>query len=145
MDIVLGKIADEKNKLNKTVYDTVTYSGTLKQETSIIKPSVIIEASNLSGYNYMYIAEFGRYYFITDIINVRNGLWKINATVDVLMSFKSSIESCPIILANTETTDKESYMMGEMWKTLVKSKTDIISFPNGLNNTGEYILITSGG
>lgn len=145
MDIVLGKIADEKNKLNKTVYDTVTYSGTLKQETSIIKPSVIIEASNLSSYNYMYIADFGRYYFITDIISVRNGLWKINATVDVLMSFKISIESCPIILANTETTDKESYMMGEMWKTLVKSKTDIISFPNGLNNTGEYILITSGG
>lgn len=145
MDIVLGMIADEKNKLNKTVYDTVTYSGTLKQETSIIKPSVIIEASNLSGYNYMYIAEFGRYYFITDIVAVRNGLWRINATVDVLMSFKSAIESCPIILANTETTNTESYLMGEMWKTLVKSKTDIINFPSGLNSSGEYVLITSGG
>lgn len=145
MDIVLGKIADEKNKLNKTVYDAVIYSGTLKQETSVIRPSVIIEASNLSVYNYMYISEFGRYYFITDIVSIKNGLWRISGVVDVLMSFKSAIESCPIILSNTEITANEPYMMGEIWKTLVKSKTDIINFSSGLNSTGEYILITSGG
>ena len=145
MDIVLGKIADERNKLNKTVYDAIAYSGTLKQETSVIKPNVIIEASNLSDYNYMYIAEFGRYYFITDIVSIRNGLWRISGSVDVLMSFKDAIESCPIILSHTESVLTETYMMGDMWKNLVKTKTDIISFPSGLNNTGEFILITSGG
>lgn len=145
MDIILGVIHDEKNKLNKTVNSAVTYTGTLKEETSVIKPSVIIEASNLSNYNYMYIADFGRYYFITDIVSIKNGLWRVNAVVDVLMSFKSAIEDCPIILKQTETTNSESYMFGDMWKTLVKSKTDIINFSSGLNSTGEYILITSGG
>jgi hypothetical protein len=145
MDIILGKIADEKNKLNKTVYDAVTYSGAFKQETSIIKPVVVIEAENLSQYNYMYISDFGRYYFINEIVSLRTGLWRIYGKVDVLMSFKSSIESCPIILSNTESIANEPYMSGEIWKTLVKSKTDIINFPSGLNSTGEYILITSGG
>ena len=145
MDITLGTIADEKNKLNKTFSNQRTYSGTLKDQTSVIKPSLIIEAENLSLFNYMYIASFGRYYFITDIESVRNNLWKITGKVDVLMSFKSGIETCPVILSNTEITANESYMSGDMWKTLVKSKTDIISFPSGLNSTGEYILITSGG
>lgn len=145
MDIVLGVIHDEKNKLNKTINNPTTLTGTLKQETSVIKPTIIIEANNPSSYNYMYILEFGRYYFITDIVCIRNGLWKISGTVDVLMSFKSSIESCPIILSNTEVTADENYMLGEFWKTLVKCKTDIISFSSGLNSSGEYILITSGG
>lgn len=145
MVIVLGTIADEYNKLNKTINDVTNINGVLKQETSIINPTVIIEAVNLSGYNYMYIQEFGRYYFITDITSVRNGLWRVSGKVDVLMSFKDGIETCPIILANTQQTLTERYINGEMWKTLVKTKTDIINFPSGLNTTGEYILITSGG
>lgn len=145
MDIVLGTIADESNKLNKTISNVINISGTLRQETSVINPSVLIEAQNLSGFNYMYIYEFGRYYFITDIVSVKNGLWRVTGKVDVLMSFKDGIETCPVILANTEVTQLDKYMSGEMWKTQVKSKTDVINFPSGLNNTGEYILITSGG
>lgn len=144
-DIILGTTSDEQNKLNKTIQNQVTFSGTLKESTSVITPKVLIEASNLSGYNYMYIANFGRYYFITDIISYRNGLWIISGKVDVLMSFKSGIETCPIILNNTQSTLFERYMNGNMWQTLVKTKTDIINFPSGLNTTGEYILITSGG
>lgn len=145
MVIVLGTIADEANKLNKTISNVININGTLRQETSVINPSVLIEAQNLSGFNYMYINDFGRYYFITDIVSVKNGLWRVTGKVDVLMSFKAGIETCPVILANTEVTQLDKYMSGEMWKTQVKSKTDVINFPSGLNNTGEYILITSGG
>ena len=145
MHVYLYTTPDEKNKLNKTLNNAVYFEGVLKEETSVIKPSIVIEASNLSQYNYMYIGEFGRFYFISDITSVKNNLWRINGVVDVLMSFKDAIESCPIILSNTQVTESENYMMGDVWKTLVKHKTDIISFSSGLNNTGEYILITSGG
>ena len=145
MDIYLSEMFDEKNKLNKTLNNTLHIEGTLRNETSILNPSIIIEGDYVGFYNYMYIPQFDRYYFITDIESIRNDLWRISATVDVLMSFKDSLLSCPIILSNTETTLIENYMSGEMWKTLVKTKTDVISFPSGLNTTGEYILITSGG
>lgn len=145
MLIVLGTIADENNKLNKTINNVININGVLKQETSVINPTILIEAENLSGFNYMYINDFGRYYFVTDIVCVRAGLWKISGKVDVLMSFREGINSCPIIVKNTETTLTENYMLGSMWKTLVKTKTDIINFPSGLNTVGEYILITSGG
>lgn len=145
MDIYLSEMFDEKNKLNKTLNNTLHLEGTLRNETSILNPSIIIEGDYFGFYNYMYIPQFDRYYFITDIESIRNDLWRINATVDVLMSFKDSLLGCPIILSNTESTLIENYMPGDIWKTLVKSKTDIINFPSGLNNTGEYVLITSGG
>ena len=145
MNIWLGINNEEKNKLNKTIENELNFVGTLRRETDIINPSIIIEADNLTQYNYMYIPEFGRYYFITGITSIRNNLWEISGKVDVLMSFKDGIYTCPVVLADTENTGSESYISGNVWKTLVKTKTDIISFPSGLNNTGEYILITSGG
>lgn len=145
MQIALGTTNDEKNKLNKTISNITYYEGTLKESSSIINPTILINDVNLSGYNYLYIPEFNRYYFITDIISVRNGLWRINAKVDVLMSFRNQINNCFITLSDTESNGKETYISGDVWKSLVKSKTDIITFPSGLNTTGEYILITSGG
>lgn len=149
--IDLFYMPDEKNKLNKTLNNHLRILGNFRQECSIINPTVLIELPTddelpkPTDYNYMYIPAWGRYYFITDVVMVNRDLWRISGKVDVLMSFKEGINTCPIILANTETTNTERYMMGDIWKTLVKSKTDIVSFPSGLNPTGEYILITSGG
>lgn len=145
MIIDLSVINDEKNKLEKTIHDRERFEGTLRSETSVINPVVSIEAENLSGFNYMHIPQFGRYYFITDIVSVRTDLWRVHGTCDVLMSFADGIKECTGILSDTESMGEESYMSGQQWKTLVKTKTDIVSFPNGLNDTGEYILITSGG
>lgn len=144
MDIILGTTADEKNKLHKTFDNQVTFSGFLREESSVITPTVTIEAVNLSGYNYMYIPSFGRYYFIKDIASVRTNLWRVKGSVDVLMSFADGLETCPIILSDEES-ETDDYMSGNPWATTVKAKTDIINFPYGLNDTGEYILITSGG
>lgn len=134
----------EKNHLTKTLTNNLTLNGTLKQETSVINPTVIIEATNPTIYNYMYIPMFNRYYYITDIESIRNNLWRITGKVDVLMSFDDEILNCEVLISDAQNTP-ENYVSGEQWKTTVKSKTDIINFSNGFNNTGEYILITSGG
>lgn len=145
MDIKLYKNHSEKNKINKSLTGEVEYSGTLRDETSVINPTVLIHATNLSLYNYAYIPEFHRYYFIRDIVSVRNGLWRVTLSVDVLMSFKNDILDLNVILSDTESTGQSDYYSGDQWRTLVKAKTDIIKFSNGLLDNGEYILITAGG
>lgn len=145
MDIKLYKNHSEKNKINKSLTGEVEYSGTLRDETSVINPVVMIHATNLSLFNYAYISEFHRYYFIRDIVSVRNGLWRVSMSVDVLMSFKNDILDLNVILSDTETTGQNSYYSGDQWRSLVKAKTDIIKFSNGLLDSGEYILITAGG
>lgn len=146
MDIVLGVNHSERNAINKAISNQVTLSGTLKSDCSVISPSFVINAVNPSAYNYCYIAAFNRYYFISDITSVRNGLWRIDCSVDVLMSYKDEILALDVIVSDASVGDNQpTYMMGDVWKTSVKTKTDVINFPSGLLDDGEYILITSGG
>lgn len=61
------------------------------------------------------------------------------------MSFASQILACKGILDETTSTGKNNYLRGRNWVALEKSKTDIVTFPSGLNDNGEFILITAGG
>lgn len=121
------------------------FVGTLKEETSIINPVVLMELENPALYNYAYIPEFNRYYFITDMVAVRNGLWRLSMHVDVLESFKTSLMNVDVILSDSEIVGADNYLSGVVWRSKVKEKTDIISFPGGLSDTGYFILITAGG
>ena len=145
MEIILYNNKSPKNKIGKTLTNPNTITGSLRGDTSISNFQMLLNIVDLNPYNYMYIADFGKYYFINDIISVRTGLWLVTASIDVLESYKSEILSLDVILASTEITGAKQYKMGACWDVLVKDKTDIISFSNGLLNTGEFILITAGG
>lgn len=145
MDIKLYINNSEKEAIYKTLTNEIVFSGYLREESSIITPSFIIETSNPSSYNYCYIPAFNRYYFITDIVSVRTNLWRIQCSVDVLMSFQDEILNLDVTVESMTDGDDSRYMVGDVWKTMVKTKTDVINFPSGLLDDGEYILITSGG
>lgn len=146
MYIRLFKNTSEANRIGKTLTAENEFTGCrLKDATSIMTPEVLLETENPAEYNYMYIPQFNRYYFITDMVSVRNGLWSIKGTVDVLETYKTEIKALHVILSDTEKTGITDYVSGEQWKSKVKAKTDIINFSSGLNNSGEYILITAGG
>jgi hypothetical protein len=145
MEIILYNNKSPKNKIGKTLTNPNTITGSLRGETSISNFQMLLNIVDLNPYNYMYIADFGKYYFITNIISVRTGLWLVTASIDVLESYKSEILSLDVILSTTESTGSKQYKMGSCWDVLVKDKTDIISFSDGLLTTGEFILITAGG
>lgn len=145
MDITLCVNNSEKNKLGKSLSNLNVFSGSLKEETSVTNPVIMMELENPTGFNYAYIPEFGRYYFIYDMVSVRTGLWKISMKVDVLESFKNNIRGIAVILSDSTETGKELYLSGKVWKSTVKELTDIISFPSGLSDNGYFILITAGG
>lgn len=145
MDITLYKNNSEKNKIRKNLSNGHTLSGTLRNESNVVNPAIIINIDNPTVYNYVYIPMFGRYYFITDYVSMRTGIWQINLKSDVLMSFKDSILNSRALIQNTQSVGKSDYLNGSNWVTNCKTKTDIISFSNGLLNNGEYILITAGG
>ena len=144
--ISLFKTASENNRVVKVLTDEKQLSGELRNQTSVLNPTIRIESSdNISGYNYCYISEFGRYYYITDIVSVRTNCWVVSLRCDVLMSYKDEIQSMNVILNNTQETGLSNYMASPNWVNLVKTKTDIKVFPSGLSEQGEFILITAGG
>lgn len=145
MNIILYVNNSEKNKIGKTLKNDISLSGTLRDATNIINPVILIEISEIGNYNYCYINNFNRYYFITDITVIRTGLFAISLMVDVLESFKSDIKNLSVILLNTQNVGSSNYLPSPVFRNNVKSKTDILNFPNGLNDSGEFILITAGG
>lgn len=145
MDITLYTNNSEKNKLDKNLSGAKTFSGKLREESSIVNPSILIQIENPSSFNYAYIPEFKRYYFIIDAVSVRTNIWRLSLHTDVLMSFKDGIKNAPVILTDTESAGATNYLIGEQWKTNAKNTTEIKQFPKGLNTNGEFILITAGG
>lgn len=145
MDITLYVNSDPKNKINKTPSAISNISGVLRDQCNTTDPVIMIEGSSIPSANYMYIPDFNRYYFITNIKNVRNGLWEITAHVDVLMSYAAQIMAQNVILLDTSATGANNYVQNDVYVRSVKSKTDILNFPSGLSEDGDFILITAGG
>lgn len=94
-NILLQHNTSELNKLDKTLTTITTLTGTLKTETSIIDPVIIVEGalSNLKTCNYCAISEFGRSYFVNNIKSIRNNLIELTCHVDVVSTYKSQIRS----------------------------------------------------
>lgn len=144
MNITLYVNSSEKNKIGKTITVVDTLEGSLKESSSIIKPVILIEYNAPTAFNYVYIDEFARYYFVNDVVVVRNNLLRVSLTVDVLESFSTGILAQNVIVDNS-TNDYDLYLPDDNLLTLVKTKTDIVNFPSGLLESGEFILITAGG
>lgn len=150
MQINLFTCNAERNRVNKNQYmsNRFVLDGTLRKVTSALNIEIDIEKTNplKYKYNYMYIAEFERYYFIDDIRSVRNRLWTISASVDVLMSFMNDILSTECIIDKVEDeTSANLYLDDGSFVMDSRKYNEIKEFPSGLNENGQYILICAGG
>lgn len=150
MQIDLFTCTAERNRVNKSSYisNRFTLEGNIKKPTSVMNISIEIEKTNpvIYKYNYMYIGEFNRYYFIDEIINVSSNRWVIHASVDVLYSFKNDILLMECVIDKTESEINANLYLDDGSFVMDSRKyNEIKEFPNGLNNDGEYILICAGG
>lgn len=143
--ISLFKTASENNRVVKVITDEKHLSGELRNQTSVLNPSIRIEsADNISGYNYCYIPEFGRYYYIADITSVRTNCWVINLRCDVLMSYSSQIKALTPIIEREEIGFKAGLIDSDI-PIDVNKKIEKYYFPNGFTKDIQYVLTTAGG
>lgn len=85
----------ETHRVDKTNYIDFVSEQEIRiiEPSSIVNPVLVIEYSKLPDFNYVYIPMFNRYYYINEIISVRNKIWELHLSVDVLMSFKDTIKT----------------------------------------------------
>lgn len=150
MQINLFTCTAERNRVDKTNYmsNRFVLEGAFRAATSALNLEIDIQKTNplTYNYNYMYIEEFGRYYFIDEILSVRTNIWTIKATVDVLMSFKNDILLSDVILDKVEDeTAANLYLDDGSFVMDSRKYNEVKEFPNGLNENGSYILICAGG
>jgi hypothetical protein len=133
-------------KIGKDLTGSHTISDVLlKRDTSILRPVLLVNSvQDIFTFNYMYISEFGRYYFIDDIRSVHDNLWEISAHVDVLETYKTAI------LANNAVIRRQSlkyntYLNDPEWKTYAYEQVAAFKFPKTpFSKDLKYILTVAG-
>lgn len=142
MIINLYQNTSPANYVNKAPTQVGSLEGTLRSPTSILDPVVVIERNEPTGFNYIGIPAFGRYYYVNGISSENSNLVAISAHVDVLMSYASQIPNFDAVVRRNENK-WNLYLDDGIFKAYQNTKHKVIRFPNGFNNYS-YILALAG-
>ena len=133
----------ELNRIKKLPAIVLSLSGTLKEETSIVDPVILVEYNGtLSNVNYMYIPEFHRYYFITNIESVRTKLWRVHGHCDVLKTYSEGILGCTGVISRQEN-EWNLYLNDSCFKAYSNPRLQVCNFPNKFSGE-DYVLVMKG-
>ena len=142
--IKLGNFSKRKNSTKQPVITTWTeYECSFKKPTSARNPVVEL-ATNIHSYDYAYIDDFNRYYYVTDVISLHNGLTQYALACDSMASHKTEIGSTPARIAFSST----GY---DKWlpDPRICVSTDNVYFDQSTANSGfkgnedHYIVVTN--
>ena len=108
-NVISKKLVSEKNLGNNCI---------LADNTSVTSPTVIIggikSLDSISDYNYAYIPQCHRYYYINDIIALSGGRVKLLLSVDVLMTYKTDILNSTQLVTRQKNKGK-MYLADAEW------------------------------
>lgn len=108
-NVILYNSNADSRVVDKTSYITTYKSlrGNFKDEVDLLNPIFTIESNVVPQCNYCYIEDFNRYYYINSIKVIRNNLYSISCSVDVLMSYKVFITNSTQYVSRQENTYNE--------------------------------------
>ena len=94
MLLTLYKTLDGDNVINKTLTEPESITIYLKSDTDITNPDLILETIagvDYKDYNYCFITEIERFYFVRNITVMNNTVSKLSCEVDYLETYKTEI------------------------------------------------------
>lgn len=143
MTIEIYRNKSDERKVVKELTDKTELTGTFRNESSIYNPVVRVQwTQNANKINYMYIPDYGRYYYITDIVRVRDEIVDIKGRTDVLMSFKDEIINMSGIVKRS-ASKWNLYLDDGSLKVYNNPMVTTKEFPTGFT-TQEFVLAVAG-
>ena len=141
MTVIFYKYNDIKNKINKTLENGLTVNDVVIQnDFDITAFELLIKDTNFnSDYNYCYIQDLERYYFIESVERMNGTIYKIRLSVDVLKSFSTQIENIQAIITKSENPD-DNFVDCEKSENYT---SEVINLTDNFNHSGNLILVTS--
>lgn len=113
----------------------------LKDECSIVSPVLELKTDGHSIYNYAYISDFARYYYVSDW-TFNRGVWRCTLNVDVLTSWRNDILATTAFVEYSSSNYSMDYtddrIMSTQEKEISVSETPASLSP--FSSTGCYIL-----
>lgn len=136
----------ERKALTKSITTLETLTGSLRNQSSIIDPVIEVTGiapSTVTSCNYAHIPEFGRYYFVKNIISIRTNVWVIQCHVDVLGTYATQIKAQTAVVRRQEKS-WNLYLDDGIFKTYQNPQIITKLFPAGFT-TQNFVLAIAGG
>ena len=144
MTITLYQNLSDPKAVNKQLLSPKDIGGIAKDPLDMVNPVIEVEGdivATIGAYNYMYIADYARYYFITvtgDSYNMNT----ITGHCDVLMSAKAQLLNRTATLSRNEKY-YNTYLTDTDFKAYAFKNIVTTSFPMGI--TGDSIILMTVG
>lgn len=113
----------------------------LKHGSGILHPTISLDlgkATAPTDYNYAYISEFQRYYFIEEWY-FDEALWTASLKVDVLATYRSEIGSANLYVMRAYS-DHNGRVIDNLYPTKTECKFEYVSGNNPWNTTGIFVV-----
>lgn len=145
MTITIGKCFSDHERLDKVVSNIETVNARIKEDTSIVDPTFILNTPGTVDFNYVTVPAWGRKYFVRNIIAMPGERVAVSCHVDVLSSFASGIRAAQAIVDKQESQDIASkYIDDGSYVMECRDTMQAFNFPNSFDSQAN-ILITAGG
>lgn len=144
--IKLYKNHSRKNVWNKNLTNATNYINiTFKENVDILNPVIkLVYNSNYLGFNYVYIEDFDRYYFIekTELINKT---YVCYCHVDVIQTYKNSIKECnATAIRCADSNFYNKFLNDEKYLGYQDTNIQIKKFSESFSKDSSYVLVIGG-
>lgn len=154
LNVIIYKSTAELNRVTKNTYlsSSITYNNVvLKMPTDLLNPVIRIQTtSDIKDYNYCYITEFARYYFMEKPVLIRDDLWEFTCRVDVLMSHKTAIGDLVGVIARQESAynnfiidERRTFLDTFTFTTISANETTGLYVPESVSDHDLCVILTS--
>lgn len=137
MQIEFYNTSSENNRIGKVLENKKVLQGNFKNAVDLINPVITVN-TDLLNYNYCYIPDINRYYFIQKIEITRTNLYTIYLHIDVLETYKEDIKQLDVIV-NSST--KNPYYNGFTNGVDVRTEYKTEFFNNEFEENGNIVLV----
>lgn len=139
---------DDNRVVNKSLSQIASVNLHPLKGVSLLSPDFTINynATYLSA-NYIYVATFGRYYYINDITIATANTMILHCICDYLMSWKNYFTNIPCVVVRNEFIKSTNVPDKKLPVDPVAVDLESLVFSGGtlLGNTSSFLLQTMGG
>lgn len=144
MVVKLYKNLSDENTINPELTGEIVLNYDLVSPCSMGNPTFRITTNvDISLYNYCYLEEFHRYYFLSTPVKYRTGVYELSGNVDALNSFWSTYNEEEAVIERQEF-EYNWYLNDNMLQESNESFVQTIKLGEDFSQHIKYIAVVQG-
>ena len=141
--MILYNYKGQPNTINKALTPLGTLNVALRPELNVHNPTLKIQMPpNMYGFNYVYIEDFGKYYFVENFRYIGGATYLLTLSLDVLQTYKDVILQSTALIVERDNANRDLSVNSNVFN--VFPKTEILNFPTSklFDKEGSIIMVT---